>query len=147
LQVDTRDGLLKGGDSGPAIIPGDPAQSRLIQAITWQHDLKMPPSGKLAADQIDDLTTWVKMGAPDPRTGSTLVSKSGPNWTEARKFWAFRPVKIPEIPQVKATSWVKSPIDAFVLSKLEGAGLIPAPPADKRLLIRRVTYDLTGLPP
>jgi hypothetical protein len=150
LQIDTRDGLLRGGDSGKAIIPGDPESSRLVQAISYTHDLKMPPSGKLSGAQIEDLTAWVKMGAPDPRIAPAAappVAAKRYDFTEGRKFWAFQPVKKPALPSVKNQSWVQSPIDAFLLSKLEENGLTPAAPADKRVLLRRVTFDLIGLPP
>jgi uncharacterized protein DUF1553/uncharacterized protein DUF1549/cytochrome c len=150
LQIDTKDGLLRGGDSGKAIVPGDPAMSRLIQAVSYTHDLKMPPSGKLTDAQIADLTDWVKIGAPDPRTAPATVppvTSKRYDFTEGRKFWAFQPVKKPAIPVVKHPKWVQSPIDAFLLAKLEEKGLTPAEPADKRALLRRVTFDLTGLPP
>jgi hypothetical protein len=150
LQVDTRDGLLRGGDSGKAIIPGDPAASRLVQAVSYKHELKMPPSGKLTDGQIADLTDWVKMGAPDPRETAAVappVISKRYDFTEGRKFWAFQPVKKPAVPGVKGQAWVQSPIDAFLLSKLEEKGLTPAEPAHKRALLRRVTFDLTGLPP
>jgi hypothetical protein len=112
--------------------------------------LKMPPSGKLSGAQIEDLTAWVKMGAPDPRIAPAAappVAAKRYDFTEGRKFWAFQPVKKPALPSVKNQSWVQSPIDAFLLSKLEENGLAPAVPADKRVLLRRVTFDLTGLPP
>lgn len=151
LRVDTRDGLLRGGDSGKAIVAGDPLASRLIQAVSYKHELKMPPTGKLPDEQIADLEAWIKMGAPDPRTEAAppLLSSTKKNYdfTEARKFWAFGPVKRPATPAVKNKAWVRSPIDAFLLAKLEQQGLEPAAPADKRALIRRVTFDLTGLPP
>ena len=95
--------MLKGGDSGKAIVPGDPASSRLVQAVSYKHELKMPPTGKLTDEQIADLEAWVKMGAPDPRTGDApaQVAKKGIDFTEARKFWAFHPVQRPAIPAVK----------------------------------------------
>jgi hypothetical protein len=149
LRVDTRDALLKGGDSGKVIVPGDPASSRLVQAVSYKHELKMPPTGKLTDEQIADLEAWVKMGAPDPRTGDAppQVTKKGIDFTEARKFWAFHPVQRPAIPAVKNKKWVQSPVDAFLLAKLEQQGLEPASPAERRALIRRVTFDLIGLPP
>ena len=123
LQIDTRDGLLRGGDSGKAIIPGDPAASRLVQAVSYTHELKMPPSGKLTDGQIADLTDWVKMGAPDPRETAAvappLISKRY-DFTEGRKFWAFQPVKKPAVPAVKSQAWVQSPIDAFPLVEARG---------------------------
>src|ERR1700681_3141455 len=96
LRIHTRDGLRKGGDSGPAIVPGDPAQSLLIEAISYRNpDFKMPPSGKLKEQQIADLTEWVKMGAPDPREEAVAAAppKKGINFAEARKFWSFQPLK------------------------------------------------------
>src|SRR5437763_4267839 len=96
----------------------------------------MPPSGKLPDEQIADFKTWIKMGAPEP----ALAAKGSDSW-------AFRPVADPRPPWVKRKQWVRSPVDAFVLAKLEAAALDPAPAADKRTLIRRVTFDLTGLPP
>lgn len=149
LRLDSREALLHGGDSGKAIVPGDPGASRLIQAISYKHDLKMPPTGKLADEQISDFEAWVKMGAPDPREGDPkpVAAKKNYDFTEGRKFWAFQPVKRPPIPSIKNKAWVTSPVDAFLLVRLEQQDLTPASPADKRVLIRRVTFDLTGLPP
>ena len=145
LYVDTRDRLLKGGDSGPAIILGDPEKSRLIAAVRYaDENLQMPPKGKLTAEQIADLEAWVKMGAPDPRKGSAA---KGIDLEHARGHWSFQLPGSGGVPAVKNGAWVKSPVDAFILAKLEEKGLKPAPPADKRTLLRRVTYDLIGLPP
>jgi len=148
LRLDTRGGLLKGGNSGPVVVPGDPDASALIKAVRYTDpDLQMPPKDKkLSADQIAALEAWVKMGAPDPR------SDTGPkeliDVTEARaRHWAFQPVTKPALPVVKKTRWVQTPVDAFVLARLEQKHLKPAPAADRRTLIRRVTYDLIGLPP
>lgn len=143
LSLESRDGWLKGGDTGPAIVPGKPDASLLIKAVRYtDEDLQMPPKGKkLSDEQIADLENWVKMGAPDPRTGMTIAAKS------PRDHWAFKPVKDPPIPQVQDTNWVKTPIDAFILARLEEKGGKPNPPADKRTLIRRATFDLIGLPP
>ncbi|HEY2909658.1 MAG TPA: DUF1553 domain-containing protein, partial [Gemmataceae bacterium] len=141
LRLDTRDGLLKGGTTGPSIVPGDPAKSLLIKAIRHgDPDLKMPPEKKLAAAEIADLEAWVKMGAPDPRTGSTAAKKL--DLESARQFWSFKPLVKPAVPKDSS-----NPIDAFILAALKTKGLTPAPTADKRTLIRRVTYDLIGLPP
>jgi hypothetical protein len=149
LRLDTRDGALKGGDSGPAIAPGDPSRSALVTAISYQNlNLKMPPTGKLSDGQIADFTAWVKIGAPDPRAEEAAPSaKKGIDFAEARKFWAFQPVKDPSPPAVKQAAWPASPIDRFLLAKLEEKNLEPAGRADKRTLIRRVTFDLIGLPP
>jgi len=146
LLLDTRDGLLKGGDTGPAIVPGDPDKSLLIKAIRYtDENLQMPPKNKkLAADKIEALEHWVKMGAPDPRTSTNAIASK----TEAaKKHWAFQPVRMPAVPAVKHPELVESPIDNFVLAKLEAKGLTFSPAADRRTLIRRATYDLTGLPP
>ncbi len=154
LLLDTQAGLLKGGDSGPAIVAGDPEKSLLIKAVRYTDDeLKMPPKGKKLSDaQIADLVAWVKMGAPDPRAmsstnGAVTAVKPPYDFAAARQQWAFQKPKDPTPPTVKNKRWVKSPIDQFVLAKLEAKNLTPAPPADKRALIRRATFDLTGLPP
>jgi hypothetical protein len=146
LVLDSRDGVLAGGNTGPAIVPGNPDKSLLIQAVRYSNpDLQMPPKGeKLTDAQVADLTAWVKMGAPDPRT-ATVAQK---NWVDPnKKHWAFQPVTTPAVPIVKETDWAKTPIDKFILAKLEEKGLKPNPPADKRTLIRRATFDLIGLPP
>ena len=146
LLLDTREGLLKGGDTGPAIVPGDPEKSLLIKAIRYtDSDLQMPPKGnKLPDTTIADLEKWVKMGAPDPRA-ATGAQK---NWADAgKKHWAWQPLKDPAVPVVSDASWPKTPIDNFILAKLEEKDLKPNPPADKRTLIRRATFDLIGLPP
>lgn len=148
LLLDTRDGMLKGGDSGPALVPGDPDKSLFIKAVRYtDENLQMPPKNKkLSAEQISALEQWVKMGAPDPRTNAS-ASATGWKMDEAKKHWAFQPVRAPQPPAVKNTSWIRSPVDNFVLARLEAKGLQPSAPADKRTLIRRATYDLTGLPP
>ncbi len=145
LYLDTRERTLKGGDSGPALLPGKPDESRLIKAVRYaDEDLQMPPKEKLPAEQIADLEAWVKMGAPDPRKGA--VAK-GIDLEKARSHWAFQAPRPVAPPEVKDKAWVATPIDAFILAGLEEKGLKPAPPADKRTLLRRATYDLTGLPP
>jgi cytochrome c553 len=143
LLLDTRDGLLKGGDSGPAIVPGEPDKSRLIVALRYKDEqLQMPPKEPLSAEVIANFEAWVKAGAPDPRTAKLAkVSASTTN------HWAFQPVKDRPAPKVKNSEWAQQPIDAFVLADLEERRLDPAPPADKRALLRRATFDLTGMPP
>lgn len=150
LMLDSRDGLLLGGESGPAIVPGNPDDSILIQAIRYtDEDFQMPPKdhgGKLSDQQIADLTEWVRRGAADPRV--PVMTASGKSYGGVGKaHWAFQPVKKPDLPGVKDPSWIRSPVDNFILSKLESVGLHPNPAADKRTLIRRVTFDLIGLPP
>ena len=151
LLLDTRAGLTKGGDTGPALVPNDPQKSLLIQAITYTNEeLQMPPKGKLSDDQIADFVAWIQMGAPDPRTDapSTKEENLSATFTAGeRAHWAFQPVKRPDIPTVRHTDRVKSPVDAFILQKLEAAGITPAPPADKITLLRRAHFDLIGLPP
>jgi mono/diheme cytochrome c family protein len=147
LNLSTRESLLKGGDTGPAVVPEKPADSLLVRAIAHMSDLKMPPKGKLTQTQIDTLTTWVKMGATWPE-GRAIAKPDGPPLVDdrARNFWSFRPVVRPAVPIID-TRWVQNPVDAFVLAKLTAKGLAPAPPAEKTSLLRRVYYDLIGLPP
>ena len=150
LALDHREALLHGGDSGPSLVPGEPDRSKLIEAIRYKNrDLQMPPKGALRPEEIRDLETWVRMGAPDPREAKAAAGggKRIINMEEGRKFWSFTPVGSPAVPAVKNPAWVQTPVDAFVLAELEKAGLQPAPAADKRTLIRRATFDLTGLPP
>src|SRR5262249_29917507 len=147
LHLDSRTALLKGGDTGPAIVPGEPEKSLLIKAIHYKDELRMPPRTKLSEPAIADFTTWVKMGAPWPET-STAKAPSGKetfDLNDRKKHWAWQPIKAS--PPPTAGPWVQSPIDNFILVKLQAVGLSPAKPADKRTLIRRVTYDLIGLPP
>ncbi|HYE30770.1 MAG TPA: PSD1 and planctomycete cytochrome C domain-containing protein [Methylomirabilota bacterium] len=148
LALDNKAALLKGGDSGPAIVPGDPDKSLLIKAVRYlSEELQMPPDKKkLSAEQIAALEAWVKMGAPDPRTGGPLPTANLIEEQKA-KHWAFKPVVKPSVPETKNPGWVREGLDAFILAKLESKGLKPSPPADRRTLIRRVTFDLTGLPP
>jgi hypothetical protein len=141
LNLSTSTALFKGRDTGPVVIAGDPEHSLLIRAVSYTGAIKMPPTGKLPAQQIADLTAWVKMGAPWPKEES---AQSGPARPD---FWSFRPVRDYPPPKVRNQEWVRSPIDAFILAKLEEKGLTPAPPADKLTLLRRATFDLTGLPP
>ena len=151
LQLDSRESLLKGGGRGAAVVPGDPGGSLLIQAVSHSHDeLKMPPQGKLKQQEIEDLAAWIKAGAVWPDTPvSSKAARSGPIviTAEQRNFWAFRPVRKPELPSVENEAWVRNPIDRFVLARLEAEGLKPAGPASKRTLIRRAYFDLVGLPP
>ena len=158
LTLDTREGWQKGGESGPALVLGKPADSLLIKAVhQGDPETAMPPKdGKLPGNVIADLEAWVKMGAPDPRTaGPTLADstiKAGGPMTEsmkakAAKHWAYQPVTDPPVPAVKDTAWPANEVDHFVLAKLEEKGLTPSPAADKRTLIRRAYLDLTGLPP
>lgn len=138
LRLDSRESMLKGGGSGPAMVAGDPDKSLLIQAVRQAGRLKMPQGGKLTPGEVSALESWVKMGAPWP---AAAQGKPAATW------WSLQPVHMPAVPSVRGAARVVNPIDAFVLAKLEAKGLTLAPPADRRTLIRRVTYDLTGLPP
>ena len=151
LRLDWRGGVLKGGDTGPAIIPADPKSSLLVKAVSYSDpDLQMPPKKRLSAQEVGDLSLWIKMGAPDPRAEP---AKSGVSVAKAydynvlRKTWAFHTPTAPKIPEIRHPGRARSPIDRFILAKLDENHLIPAKPADKLTLIRRATFDLTGLPP
>ena len=150
LLVDSAAGLLQGGDSGPAIIAGKPDESPLIEALRYDG-VEMPPAGRLPASVVKDFERWVEMGSPDPRTDSPAPGVIKPQRTidleAGRQFWAFRPIVDHQRPEVSDKSWPKSDIDAFVLQKLETAGIKPATDAAPRTLIRRVYFDLIGLPP
>jgi mono/diheme cytochrome c family protein len=149
LRLTNRDDILKGGESGPAVDLKNVADSLLVQAINYDG-LMMPPKGKLAKAQIDKLTEWVRRGLPWSEQGvAAALKKQGAPVVdaEARSFWAFRLVTRPAIPRVADPDWVRTPIDAFVLSNLEAKAVKPARPADKATLLRRLHYTLTGLPP
>jgi cytochrome c553 len=147
LLLDSRDGWKAGGDSGPAIVPGKPAESLLIESVKYDGDLKMPPKGKLPAAAIADLEQWVKLGAPDPRVGGAKPKQVGLSIEEGRKFWSYKPVAKPAIPAVKDSAWAANDIDRFILARLEAAGLKPVKDADRLTLVRRLYFDLHGLPP
>jgi mono/diheme cytochrome c family protein len=151
LRLDSRAAVLKGGDSGPSVVPGKPDESLIIKAIRYKdEDTAMPPKKRLTDAQIADIEAWVKMGLPWPENAGTSSpeAKKGYGFAKWRtEHWAFRKVEKPSIPSVSDNAWVKHPVDAFVLAKLEAAGLKPSPPATKTVLIRRAFLDLTGLPP
>jgi len=148
LALDTRDGLRVGGDSGASIVPGSPEKSLLITALRHTNDdLKMPPKQKLSTAVVSDFEEWVKIGAPDPREGEAKLTKKEDAWEAAYDWWAWQPPKISPTPQVKDATWPKSDIDRFLLAAMESKGLKPVGDADKLALLRRVTFDLTGLPP
>jgi hypothetical protein len=154
LRLDWRDALLKGGNSGPAIVPGDAKNSLLITAITHARaDLKMPEKGvKLDDAVIRDFIKWVNDGAPDPRTAPPAESAAAASTWDAtlaarRTWWSFQPVTKPAVPTPKNAAWSRHPVDRFLLAKMEERGLQPASPADPRVLMRRLYFALTGLPP
>jgi mono/diheme cytochrome c family protein len=146
LRLDTRGAMLKGNETGAAITPGDPSQSRLVQVLKYAtDDIQMPPAGKLADEQIAAITKWVELGAPwpetdHPATGPAASSTSGPHWS-------FQPITAPPIPEVTGAARVQTSVDPFVLQRLEAQGLTLAEPADKATFIRRATFDLWGVPP
>ena len=146
LQITSRDSLLKGGNSGPALVPGDPDKSLLIQAVRQSGHLKMPKGGKLSDAQVADLVTWVKMGAPWPAATVPVRARGKQITPEMRNFWSFQPLHDFPVPQTKSP-WVRDDIDHFVLARLEAKGLKPSAEADRRTLLRRATLDLTGVPP
>jgi hypothetical protein len=147
LLVDSRQGLLLGGESGAAVVPGEPEESLLISAL--RHDgFEMPPQQKLSQVIIDDFEKWIRDGAEDPRRGTPEVARPSSIDIEAgRKHWAYQPLRTPVIPAVKNNSWPNSEIDRFVLAGLESARLQPGPDAEKIILVRRIYFDLIGLPP
>ena len=153
LHLDTRAGMLKGGETGAAVVPGNPDASLLIKAVRYKdQETAMPPKKRLSDVQVADLETWVRMGSPWPEkvttTVPTAIGKKSYDWEKFRaEHWAFKKVVKVEPPAVKDAAWVSDPIDNFVLAGLEAAALKPAMPADKRALIRRAYLDMIGLPP
>ena len=144
LSLDTKEGLLKGGDSGPAIDPKNPQQSLFLKVLSHSADIKMPPKGKLPGNIIGDLETWIKNGAPDPRTSNGPATiANNLDWKKAREFWSFKPVQKPMVP-IKSEP---NPIDAFLRNTLNNQQLRPNPPASPATLARRLSLTLTGLPP
>jgi hypothetical protein len=148
LALDSRSGWEEGGDNGPAIKPGQLEASLLIKAIRYiDSEFEMPPKGKLPASEITLLEAWVKSGAHDPRTAGAAKAKKGIDLAEGRKFWAFQPVGSPPPPKVKNTKWPLDPLDHFLLAKQEQKSIQPISDAPPHTWLRRVSLDLTGLPP
>ncbi|HET6408686.1 MAG TPA: DUF1553 domain-containing protein [Chthoniobacteraceae bacterium] len=146
LSLESRDAVRKGGDTGPALELGNPDKSLIIQAIRHSDsDLQMPPKHKLPQQVVENFERWVRMGAPDPRDGSTL--KSGIDFATAREFWSLKPVTDVAVPTVSDSQWGRNEVDRFLFAKLEEKGMKPNGEADRRVLLRRATFDLTGLPP
>ncbi|WP_254514034.1 PSD1 and planctomycete cytochrome C domain-containing protein [Anatilimnocola floriformis] len=147
LFVDNRDGLRKGGDSGPAVVPGDAKKSLLLAAIRYQ-DLEMPPTGKLPDDVIGDFERWIAAGATDPRDEVTKPAGSKEiDFAKAREHWSLRPVVRADLSRLKSSAWARTDIDRLVADKWEGQQLTPVPDAPKSQLLRRAYFDLIGLPP
>ena len=150
LFVDSKQGLLSGGETGPALVAGKPEESLMLKVLRHQiKDAEMPPKGKLPDSVIADLAKWIEMGAPDPRSGTVAAAKTKRviDTQAGQQWWAFKPLSKPPLPAVKNTTWVKTPVDAFILAKQEAAGISPNEMASKEKLLRRVTFDLTGLAP
>ena len=154
LRLDSKAAFLRGGAHGTLIVPGDPDKSLLIQAVRQTGTLKMPKGGKLHDDEVATLTAWVKQGAPWPATSSAPLSsttaKTGVITQKQREFWSFQPLKPgppPTIQDARLAHWARTSIDHYILAELHTNGLAAAPQADRRALIRRVTFDLTRLPP
>ena len=148
LRLDSRAAWQNGGDSGAVIVPGDPEASLLVQAVRYaDKDLQMPPKRQLAAEEIAALEHWVKVGAPDPRDANAPAAGKSVDFAAGRKQWAFQPVGNPQPPKFAQDHWSREELERFVFARLQQAGLQPGAPADRRTLIRRATFDLTGLPP
>jgi hypothetical protein len=149
LLLDSKAGWIRGGEGGPVLVPRKPEESRLIEAVRYEHELKMPPKGKLPQADIDALTQWVKIGAPDPRDAPAAAPeyKKGIDIEAGRKLWSLQPLNRAHPPAVKDPMWASGVIDRFILAKLEQKGIAPNAPVDQRKLIRRAYFDLHGLPP
>jgi hypothetical protein len=143
LRLDSRTAMLQGGDSGPAVVPGKPQESLLVEAIGHAGDIRMPPSGKLDEKNIQAIVAWIGQGAPWPEIAAATPAERTP----AASHWAFQAVTHHPAPRIENDTWSQSPLDRFVLARLRDEGVSPLPPASKETLIRRVTYDLIGLPP
>jgi len=146
LRVDSRAGLRTGGDSGPALVPEQPDESLLLRALRGE-DTVMPPDGLLPKEVVADFETWIRMGAPDPREGDAAVASTGIDLASGREFWSFRPIGEVRVPMPQDAAWCRTDIDRFIRAQQEQSGVIPGPDADRRVLIRRACFDLTGLPP
>ena len=151
LLLDSRAGVMKGGDSGAVLVKGEPEKSRLLEALSYRDsDLQMPPDGKLDDASIELLREWIKRGAPDPREEpieKAVVESAGIDYEKGREFWAFVAPKRHPIPELKNERWARTDLDRFVLAKMEEGGMEPAPEASRRTLVRRAYLDLHGLPP
>ncbi|MES2791965.1 MAG: DUF1549 domain-containing protein, partial [Planctomycetota bacterium] len=149
LRVDSRAALLRGGDSGPALVPGKPDESLLFNAMNYSDSaVEMPPKAKLADPVLVDFRQWIAKGAVDPRDEvPTVAQPSGLDPAKGRDFWAFQVPKSHAVPTVKDTAWPRTEVDHFLLAKLEAQGLKPVSDADRYTWLRRVSLDLTGLPP
>ena len=147
LLLDTREGARRGGEQGPAVVPGDPEASLLVQAVRYKDEnLRMPPKHRLSGEVVADLERWVKSGAADPRNGKAVV-RSEVDIEKGRRFWAFQPPRAVAAPSVRDAAWPRSDVDRFLLAAMEARGARPVGDADRAALLRRLGFDLTGLPP
>jgi len=146
LLLDSREGSRKGGESGPAVVPGKPDESLLISALKYDS-IQMPPKGRLPEELVGHFVKWVEMGAPDPRDGIPVIASPSIDIESGRQHWAFQPLSEPAPPAVRDTDWIRTPVDQFVRVRQEAAGITPAALAAPRTLIRRASFDLIGLPP
>ena len=144
LRLDSPGAMKKGGDSGAVISPGNPDDSLLIQAVRYTNEIKMPPEARLAPEAVEALTHWVKQGASWPAGADISPATQLDRW---KSHWSFQPIKKPQLPEVARGHWVQTAVDRFVAARLEEHGLAPSPPADRATLIRRASFDVTGLPP
>ncbi len=147
LKLDSREGIRAGGDTGPGVLPGRSSESLVLKALRHEAKLEMPPKKKLPASVAADFEKWIAMGAPDPREAGASTGYKRMTPDEARQFWAFQPVKATAAPKVKNTVWSRTEIDRFILAGLEEKRLVPVADADRRTLLRRLSFDLIGLPP
>ena len=150
LRLDSRESLLKGGESGPVVNPGHPEKSELVRAINYEADgFQMPPTGKLDADSIGALTEWIREGAawPASSSGGGGPSATRMDFAKRAEHWSFQPLRRSVVPPVAEAAWPRNPVDAFLAQRQQAAGCGHADPADRRMLLRRVTFDLIGLPP
>ncbi|MYB54516.1 MAG: DUF1549 domain-containing protein, partial [Acidobacteriia bacterium] len=147
LSLDTRDGIREGGLRGHAVVPSDVEASLILDALRYEGELKMPPMGKLPDEVAQDFATWIEMGAPDPRESNAAPQQSSIDLEQGRRYWAFQTPRAEALPAVRDLAWPRGAVDQHVLAALERQDLRPVPDASKADLLRRVTYDLTGLPP
>jgi hypothetical protein len=147
LKLDSKAGWQKGGDTGPAVVPGKPTEGSLLASLKYDGELQMPPKGQLPAKVVADFEKWIKDGAVDPRGEKTATQVAGIDIEKGKQFWSFQRPKLPPVPQNTQHKTLNTPVDAFIAAKWAEKGLKPAGVADSRTLIRRATFDLTGLPP
>ncbi|WP_145415800.1 PSD1 and planctomycete cytochrome C domain-containing protein [Planctomycetes bacterium K23_9] len=147
--ADSRDALIKGGDSGESIVPGDPDNSLFMEAIRWES-YEMPPSGKLPDADVETFAKWIRIGAPWPKEDKPTAAAERPSFDlqqRAQEHWAWQPIDAPDAPKVKQQDWPRAELDRFILAKLEEKQLSPAKDADRLAVMRRMHFDITGLPP